>query len=228
MTNKLCGAQSSRWGKLAILLLVSAALFAVTACAKNQPPAIQSVTIEKIDNPAAEYIIACKAIDADKDTLSYLWSSDNGTIKGTGNSITWVAPEISGNYTIKVVVKDDKGGESACSTAILVELPKPVEPVVEPPKVNQPPIITELTADITRIRIWTTTNIHCVAEDPDGDSLTYIWSAEEGKVQGESDTVGWTAPGVQGQYRITVKVVDAQGARAERSIIMDVFCCGSS
>jgi len=226
VTNKFSDIQWSRWSRLAIPLLILAVLFTASACAKNQPPVIQSITTEKIDNPATEYRIICKATDPDKDTLSYLWSADSGTIKGAGNSITWVAPQISGDYTIKVTVKDEKNGESTRSTAIRVELPKPVEPPPEP-KPNHPPVITKFTSEITRIRIWTTTTIQCIAEDPDGDKLNYLWSAEGGKVQGEGNAVGWTAPGVQGKYKVTVKVVDDKGAQAEQSILMDVFCCGS-
>jgi len=230
MANRTAGMKLRKWSKLALLLAI-VALFA-GACAKNEPPVIESVTAEKAGNSASEYKVVCKATDANNDTLLYLWSTDGGIVRGTGDNIKWNAPETSGTYTIRVTVKDTKGGEATGSTNIKVEVkpvapPEPIEP--PKPKANQPPVIVELTSEKTRVRIWTTTTIQCVAEDPDGDELTYIWAAPKGKIQGEGSTVGWTAPGDSGEYTvpITVKVDDGKGEQAEKSIDIEVFCCGS-
>ncbi len=216
----------SGWSKLAILLAITA-LF-TSACAKNQPPVIQSVTAEKAGNATSEYEVVCKAIDADNDDLVYLWTTDDGVVQGTGNTITWTIPETSGDYTVMVTVKDANGGEATGSTSIKVEVKQPELPE-PPPNPNQPPIIVELTSEKMRIRIWTTTTIQCVAEDPDGDQLTYLWSTPKGKIQGAGNTVGWTAPGDSGEYTVpvTVKVIDSKGGQAEETIEIEVFCCGS-
>jgi hypothetical protein len=187
----------------------------------NQPPTINSLTAEKEALTLSESQIICQATDADGDVLSYWWSADGGTIKGEGSSITWAVPDTAGNYTIKVAVTDGKGGEATNSTTIAV-IDKP----------NQPPAITGLTrdgsppAEENRIRQWVTVTIQCNAQDPDGDNLSYLWRATGGKITGEGNTVGWTSPGVNGDYTVTVMVIDGRGGRAEASMTFKVLCCG--
>jgi hypothetical protein len=188
----------------------------------NQPPIINSLTAEKEVKTLSETQIICSAADADGDILSYHWSADGGTIKGEDNSITWVAPDTAGNYTVEVTVTDGNGGEATSSKTIAV-IDKP----------NQPPVITSLTRDgnlpdeNNRIRQWTTVTIQCNVEDPDGDNLSYLWRATGGKITGEGDAVGWTSPGVNGDYTITAVVTDGRGGSAEASMIFKVLCCGS-
>jgi hypothetical protein len=219
--------------KLAILLVIAVLLLS-SACniffptpppppppPPNQPPVINSLTAEKEVTTLSESQIVCEANDTDGDTLTYQWSADGGTIKGEGSSVTWVAPDTAGNYTVKVAVSDGKGGEATDSTTIAV---------IERP--NQPPTITGLAidgsppAEENRVRQWITKTIQCTAQDPDGDNLSYLWRATGGKITGEGNTVGWTSPGVNGNYTVTVVVTDGRGGKAEASIVFKVLCCG--
>jgi hypothetical protein len=75
-------------------------------------------------------------------------------------------------------------------------------------------------------RQWTTKTVHCDVDDPDGDKLTYLWRATGGKITGEGSTVGWTSPGVSGDYTLTVVVSDGRGGNAEGSVVFKVLCCG--
>jgi hypothetical protein len=187
----------------------------------NQPPIINSLTAEKEVDTLTESQIICQATDTDGDVLSYQWSANSGTIKGEGSSITWVTPDTAGNYTVKVTVTDGKGDEATKSTTIAV-IDKP----------NQPPVITSLTRDgnlpdeENRIKQWKTVTIHCNAQDPDGDELSYLWRATGGKITGEGNTVGWTSPGINGNYTVTVVVTDGRGGSAEASMVFRVLCCG--
>lgn len=216
----------NHWFILAIALMTLTLLMA-SACAKPAPPpppsanklpTIQSVNSENISDSGKQFKVTCQATDPDNDTLSYVWSADAGTIKGEGQSITWTAPEAPGSYIVKVLVKDGKGGEATSSATVNIAS-----------KPNQPPLIVKLTSEKPRIRVWTTTTIQCVAEDPDGDTLTYGWTAPKGKIQGEGSTVGWTAPGDSGEYTVTITAIveDVKGGKATKSIDIQVFCCGS-
>jgi len=155
-------------------------------------------------------------------TAVLLLSSGCTTIKSEGSSITWVAPDTAGDYTVRVTVTDGNGGEASNSTTIAV---------VEKP--NQPPAVTSLTRDgnlpdeENRIRQWTTVTIQCNAEDPDGDELNYLWRATGGKITGAGNKVGWTSPGVNGNYTVTSVVTDGRGGSAEASMVFKVLCCGS-
>jgi len=216
------------------ILLVTIAMLLSSACTllsppppppppppPNQPPVIDSLSAEKEVPTSSESQITCKATDADGDILSYQWSADGGTVNGEGNSIIWVAPDIPGDYTIKVVVTDGKGGEATKSITITATA-----------RPNHPPVIVKLTRDgnppddENRAREWTTMTLQCIAEDLDGDKLSYLWRATGGKITGEGNTVGWTAPGVTGEYIVTVIVTDGRGGQVEESITFKVLCCG--
>ncbi len=80
----------------------------------NHPPVIESLTAEprrvrKADTSA----IKCVVYDPDGDELAYLWTATGGNISGTGATVTWIAPNSYGNYTIRVIVTDSmRGGAS--------------------------------------------------------------------------------------------------------------------
>jgi len=222
------------WPKLAILLFIIV-LLPGTACTllspppeppapeepQNQAPVVNSVTAEKEITASSECLVSCRATDADGDALDYWWSADGGIIKGEGESVTWIAPDIAGDYAVKVMVTDGNGGEATDSVTITVTS-----------KPNQPPVIVGLTRDGNpakeeeKLRIWRDTTIECTAEDPDGDELSFIWLATSGTVKGEGNKVKWIAPGVAGDYTVTVRVTDSRGGEAEASMQFDVLCCG--
>jgi hypothetical protein len=187
----------------------------------NQPPVIDSLTAEKEIPILTETQVVCQANDADGDNMTYKWSADGGTVTGEGSTITWTAPGTSDNYTITVTVSDGQGGTVAQSITITA---------VDKP--NQPPVVTGLTIDgapplkENTSKAWVTKTIHCKAEDLDGDKLNYLWRATGGKITGEGSTIGWTSPGVNGDYTVTVVVSDGRDGRAETSITFKVLCCG--
>jgi len=90
----------------------------LSSCSKDKPteptnnaPNIQSFTASpspiKVNETTS---LTCVATDLDGDSLTYYWSSDNGTFpNGTsGFSTTWRAPSKEGTYNIKVIVSDGK------------------------------------------------------------------------------------------------------------------------
>jgi len=90
---------------------------------------------------------------------------------------------------------------------------------------NQPPVIISLTAEQTTVVRATTTTIECIASDPDGDKLSYIWSASRGGISWEGSVATWVAPNAIGTYKITVTVTDDRGDQATQSIEIEVTCC---
>lgn len=71
-----------------------------------------------------------------------------------------------------------------------------------------PPVITSLEAKQDVIGPLDSCLIECVAEDEDGDDLTYTWSADSGTINGNAGTVAWTAPDSEGLFKVTVEVSD--------------------
>ena len=159
--------------------------------------------------PLGSCQIKCVVSDLDGDSLNFLWSASGGDIFGEGSTVTWTAPNTSGNYTITVKVTDGNDGQDMSSIAV---------------KVNRSPIITSLTA--TACGNWTipsgNCSIECAAEDPDGDRLSYEWSASGGEISGIGPVVKWAAPEAVGSYSITVKVIDDLGGESISSLSIGV------
>jgi hypothetical protein len=101
---------------------------------------------------------------------------------------------------------------TACAAPAAVVKPPPTPP---PPAVPQPEI-----RNILGIREWNPnveSTLLCAAVDPDGNPLTYTWSAEKGTIKGEGQKVIWVPPGEVGEYQITVKVTNGKGGEASFS-----------
>lgn len=77
---------------------------------------------------------------------------------------------------------------------------------------NHRPLITSLEAEPEIVILSGTCQIVCSATDPDGDELTYGWSASGGGITEEGATVTWSAPDSVGSYTIAVMVTDSHGS----------------
>ncbi|GAG34401.1 unnamed protein product, partial [marine sediment metagenome] len=87
---------------------------------------------------------------------------------------------------------------------------------------NQPPDITSVTANPSIFNPGENSTITCVASDPDGDTLTFRWSATGGNITGAGNQVTWTAPSAPGNYTIKVTVSDGKGGTAKGSCMVSV------
>ncbi len=179
--------------------------------------------------PSGNCTIICEASDPDNDSLSYDWLASGGNITGEGDTVTWAAPEETGNYTVTVVVTDELGGESSASLSIRVAF-------------NNPPIIENLTVTAEhkylkeisggyKVGKGQSYKIECSASDPDGDELFYEWSSDEeptgitGTIPGEGPVVTWTAPPRAVTVTVTVMVSDNNGGAATDSVVLEVVSC---
>jgi len=196
---------------------------------ENHKPVINYMTSQQQVLPSSTSRITCVATDADDDTLTYAWSSDSGgTITGTGDTVTWNAPEVPGSYVINVSVTDGKGGEAKDLVTVAVATKPnrtPTATLIVGEKGAPEVTVTPTTGKIT-VKRWSTTEIECKAEDPDGDPLTYKWNASEGKVDGEGPKVQFIASHT-GDIAITATVADTRGAQAKVSVYFHVPCCGA-
>lgn len=94
-------------------------------------------------------------------------------------------------------------------------------PVVKAPLAPPPPAVPQPEIKgIMGLSEWNPnveSTLLCAATDPDGNPLTYTWSAEKGIINGEGQKVGWLPPGEVGEYEITVKVSNGKGGEASFS-----------
>ncbi|OGO06283.1 MAG: hypothetical protein A2Z76_00985 [Chloroflexi bacterium RBG_13_56_8b] len=208
--------RQSKW--LAALILVTiAALLISGGCLANQLPIISRLALvtEGEINPGATAQLECAALDPDDDELSYTWSADGGTIFGSGATVSWTAPGELGTYTVTVEISD---GDNIAISQLDI-------PVLAP---NNPPVINILSTDCPRVKQAGTGTLTCEASDPDGDELTYSWSAERGNISGEGPEVTWVAPSEYGTFIITLTVTDGRGGEATYTISIIVCTCGGA
>jgi len=89
-------------------------------------------------------------------------------------------------------------------------------------ELNQSPTISSLTANPSSVSPNRTSTITCSASDPDGNTLTYSWTATGGAISGTGSQVTLTAPSTEGIYTITCAVDDGNGGTDKKSVNLEV------
>jgi hypothetical protein len=87
----------------------------------NKAPAIISLSANPIHvTPGGSSIISCNANDPDGDIVHYSWNAGDGSLSGSGNKVSWISPNKTGDISITCVVSDGKGGEAKQSITVAV------------------------------------------------------------------------------------------------------------
>ena len=106
------------------------------------------------------------------------------------------------------------------------EVPEAPPPIPKPkpvPPANRNPVVA-LRADPPVIEEGGSSRVIAEASDPDGDPLTYIWSAEQGAIEGEGSKVTWNAPAEAiGKFKVSCRVEDGRGGSASDSTFIEVI-----
>jgi len=180
------------------------------APAPNHNPVIISLTpaTDRI-SPFDLCVVECEAIDEDGDPLTYTWTSAQGDVYGEGASIEWGAPDDEGLFRLSVAVDDGRGGIADFSTSLRV-------------KVNYAPEILSMTSMVDWVVPGESCYISCVAEDDDGDEISYEWTANGGEFVGQGRAVLWVAPETPESYWITVWARDTYGGEARHALPISV------
>jgi len=152
------------------------------------------------------------ATDPDNDTLTYSYSTTNGAVEGNGPDGRFNTSGLAeGTYTVNAKVDDGKGGTATCAADITVAK-----------KPNQPPTIS-CTTDRSPIMPGERTSITSTASDPDGDPLTYSYTATGGQVSGDGPKAQFDSTGLApGSYTVKCSVSDGRGGTADGSTTVDV------
>ncbi|WP_262886118.1 ThuA domain-containing protein [Poritiphilus flavus] len=87
----------------------------------NRPPLIDQLIVDKTSGPLPLKIAAeVSAVDREKDGISYVWSTGNGTTMVTAEPKAEFSFDEAGEYKISVEVKDDKGASASSETISVV------------------------------------------------------------------------------------------------------------
>jgi len=176
----------------------------VAACSAAAPSVYQGST-----DPVAIHV---NASDPDNDPLTYSYTATGGTVDGTGPDARWNPAGLAlGSYTINVKVDDGRGGTATCSADVAV---------VQRP--NRPPVIS-CSPERNPIIAGERVAINSRASDPDGDPITYSYSATGGQISGTTATAQFDSTGLAaGSYGITCTADDGRGGRTSAPTNVDV------
>jgi hypothetical protein len=196
-----------------------------SSCTLNNRPIISSMDAEaNWTVPLDSLWVACNASDPDGDELSYQWSTTGGDISGTGPEIIWTAPGEVGMYDITVLVIDSLGKNATGSVVLTASN--------GPPPIIEALIVTAigheyLKETITGYKVAKTYDysIECVASSNTSAELVYEWSCTGGEMSGEGSIITWTAPNIDRDVTVTVKVFDELANWVRRSIVLEVVRC---
>jgi outer membrane protein OmpA-like peptidoglycan-associated protein len=95
-------------------------------------------------------------------------------------------------------------------------------PVVATPPANRPPTV-RAACDPCTVEVGKVSTVSADAQDPDGDPLTYRWTANAGSFSNPANRqTAWTAPMVVGPVPVTVTVNDGRGGTASASVTIQV------
>ncbi len=104
---------------------------------------------------------------------------------------------------------------------VIREVPAPAPPAPPPP--NRNPTISNLTANPPVVEPGQSSNLSVAATDPEGDVLTYRWSAPSGVFSApNAPNTTFTAPNTEGNVPLTVTVTDPRGGSTTGTITIPV------
>jgi hypothetical protein len=156
--------------------------------------------------------IHVNATDADNDPLTYAYTATGGTVEGTGPDGRWNSSGLAiGSYTVNAKVDDGRGGTATCSADVQVTK-----------RPNRPPVIS-CAPERNPILAGERVAINSTASDPDGDPITYSYSASGGQISGTDASAQFDSTGLSaGSYTITCTADDGQGGRTSATTNVDV------
>ncbi|MCL2873131.1 MAG: putative Ig domain-containing protein, partial [Betaproteobacteria bacterium] len=183
---------------------------ALVAHQPNRPPLFISKPVKKglVGN---EYLYALSGYDPDaSDTISFSLTQGPAGMTLNGNTLQWM-PDVEGNYSVTVEVRDSRGGTATQSFEIVVRN----APNIPPQIVSQPTLIAAV--DVSYLYT-------VLAEDADPATLIYsLNQAPVGMTIGSNGQVQWTPTTADiGLHPVTIVVIDGAGDFVTQSYTLEV------
>ena len=153
---------------------------------------------------------------------------------GALTSITVSSGQTTGTGTVSTTDDADTDDETftvslgALPPEVTAGNPSSVEVTIldgdfQPPPSNNPPTV-QATCRPCGVPRGGEVQLSAAASDPDGDPISYGWSAAQGTFTGETDgqDARWTAPDRIGTFVIRVAVADGRGGTAAAEVVVEV------
>jgi hypothetical protein len=152
------------------------------------------------------------ASDADKDPLSYAWTSTcaTGTFSAptaAASSFTLPADALDAVCEFDVTVQDNRGGSTHGQVTLAVGTPPTLAA----------PVVTDTLQSAAVVEPGSSATLSLTATDPQAKPLSFAWLASAGTLAGQVDDAGssqiiWTAPATGGaSFTVSAVVTDTLG-----------------
>ncbi|MFB6375383.1 MAG: Ig-like domain-containing protein, partial [Bradymonadaceae bacterium] len=186
----------------------------IVSTLENDGPTISSLTADPSSVAKGGTIaLSVQASDPNGDSLQYSWSVADPqawTLTGKGTEASLESPEQPGeSVKVEVVVTDAEQKEARAS-------------VVVSTRSNRAPSVATVTAKPRTVSPNATVTLKAEASDPEGDQLSYEWSAPNGwSKSGSGAEIELTAPNAYGESGVArVTVSDGFGGTARGSVLV--------
>jgi len=142
-------------------------------------------------------------------------SIDNG-VSGSpySASAVWRAPSTEGTVTVTITLADSGtslcGGRQTTSAQVVIKVSATA---------GQEPVITSLTVDHDPVLVDGNAQLQATAVDPQGDPVTFSWSAALGTVSpGSGGAATYHAPAAPGRETVTCTASDPSGNSSSKTL----------
>jgi peptidoglycan-associated lipoprotein len=168
--------------------------------------------------------------DATRDLFGgFLFNASNGFYFGAGVSYTASYYLHRRDFTTSEDSDFDRlglqlrlGYHPGIRTAMPAAVVQPTAPPTQGPPPNRPPTVKARCEPCT-IEVNRQLTASADAQDPDGDTLSYRWTAPTGTFANPADRQSpWTAPGTPGAVPLTITVDDGKGMTATDTVTVQV------
>lgn len=169
----------------------------ITAMSKADPDvsAAATVTVTKLHisiEPATAELLTGEALQltatvTGAEDQGVTWHAEEGIITGSGNTITYTAPELPGTYSVTATSTADT--RFSASATMLVRKPGHEE------------VVVSISPEMTILLSGQQQQFTVTVTGTENTGIT--WSTTDGTVAGTGRTVTYTAPGRSGTYTVT-------------------------
>ncbi len=145
----------------------------------NEAPLIDSLVVSSTTVQTGDSVSLTAAVHDPNpgDSVTLAWTASSGTFSDSSAATSsWTAPSSTGIQTLTLTVRDSQGIAVSISLTINVISGDPTNATLDI-SFNRLPVVSRLSSSLNRLDAGQSTAVSVDASEPDGDALSYQWTA---------------------------------------------------